>query len=621
MRRRKVGIMRLFLHWDQRGFAGGFARAAAAGLCLVVLTLAGCGGSGTASPTPIATPTANPNTLPSYNDLPKSYTDPTNLPTALRSCITPASAPADLHLWAPDEVIVGLASTSQDFSDATTPISEAIKQMLPPNIVKQGFTLDPKPVRIWGDGLGAFVFHVSPMCLQQVVDTLNYRVMHNNGIAFTAPSQNRYIPIEITGVSPEWFIGGAGDGIAGSPGGPPQANAAQGNSPSSSTASPTVYVLDSADKLGSGSGYATNVTDSPDPGQYTSLCPTTAAGSPITTGTCYIEMQSLSKRLTESDTALSGETAYMSEYGTSTDTTIREHGVFVSDLIHHLAPDATIRLLRTLNDYGAGKVIDLMSSLSSVLRSGSPPGTIVNMSLTTVLSPGCLLDIWENWDSYASHAQPGMLACANPVLQLQPEKPYLVLMFTQLNQLIQDLEDRGYLLVAAAGTHLSGARDQYAGMPAAFCHVMAVTAVTDASSKAGTSWQFNQSSATTDSFKSSQSATPPSTTWISNVPYLAGGTCMHVPAVSNVIRSLQQGSAGPPPMPTLQPTNPGNAVYAVGTNVCSLYLQNTSSTPAAPPAGYALWDGTSFATAIMSGNLAANSGSIPGTLDETQPCK
>jgi hypothetical protein len=164
-------------------------------------------------------------------------------------------------------------------------------------------------------------------------------------------------------------------------------------------------------------------------------------------------------------------------------------------------------------------------------------------------------------------------------------------------------------------------------MPAAFCNVTAVTAVTNTASQAGTSWRAllppNGSPITGDTFKSASDATPGSAAWVANLPYLPGSTCLQVPPVSTVIDALQSATGAPPPMPQLNPTNVDNAVYAVGTNVCSLYAQDTNpsaSIPPLPQPGYEYWSGTSFATAIISGNLAANSGSLPGTLDESQPC-
>jgi hypothetical protein len=452
-------------------------------------------------------------------------------------------------------------------------------------------------VDIWGEHLGMAIIRVDPICLHEVVDSINIWILEHQGIAFTIDAPSQGIPVEITGASPDWYIiaGSGGNGIGGSPGGLPQPQpAAKPNVPARSANAPIVYVLDTADQLGQG-----NVTAPPDPAKYPSLC-----GS-ATNNPCAAELTDLATRSRESDWPLADE----DDYGVNApgDTREREHGLFVSDLIHHLAPQAQVRLLRTLNDQGYGDVVGLMERLGVVLSDRPPSGTIVNMSLSTVVSTGCLLDVWVHWsNTYATPAASKTLGCSGFV-ELPSANQSSLLQFSQLELLIQSLESRGVQLVAAAGTAGGGSSDGYAGLPAAYCGVEAVAA---AQNLVGNNWQVNGVNG------------DPALAAFSNQPYLYGRNCLLIDPASRIVGALSKNQVVKPPVPTLQATPAGDAVAALGAGVCSLYANDTdaSSWPA-PRAGYAQWDGTSFATALISGNLAASGSKLPTSLDESQPCQ
>jgi hypothetical protein len=112
----------------------------------------------------------------------------------------------------------------------------------------------------------------------------------------------------------------------------------------------------------------------------------------------------------------------------------------------------------------------------------------------------------------------------------------------------------------------------------------------------------------------------------SNLPYIDDGpngpstnqqNCLLVhPAVAPSATS----TSGPMSVSIITRQVPKHALWALGVGVCSLYLVNPDVRDLAPPAGFADWSGTSFATAFISGNLAANNGALPATPVQIEPC-
>ena len=86
-----------------------------------------------------------------------------------------------------------------------------------------------------------------------------------------------------------------------------------------------------------------------------------------------------------------------------------DHGLYISGLIHEAAPQAQIRLIRVLNDYGIG---DLQSILIGVQTVASNPDTlakllnidpqrhiVVNMSLGFGPPTDCLIGVYNHWQT------------------------------------------------------------------------------------------------------------------------------------------------------------------------------------------------------------------------------
>lgn len=74
-----------------------------------------------------------------------------------------------------------------------------------------------------------------------------------------------------------------------------------------------------------------------------------------------------------------------------TATDVRDHGLFVAGLIHAVAPDSEIRLIRVLNEYGCGDLFTLNKALyrftaEMEAERGTLDGTVINLSLG-VLKP------------------------------------------------------------------------------------------------------------------------------------------------------------------------------------------------------------------------------------------
>ena len=148
--------------------------------------------------------------------------------------------------------------------------------------------------------------------------------------------------------------------------------------------------------------------------------------------------------------------------------------------------------------------------------------------------------------------------------------------------------DEGFIIVAAAGndsSHLDG-KHADADMPAAFCGVIAAAAQ-----------------------ESDLIAGAPSLAPFSNNPSISsqGNSCIQIPSPTS--------PTSPLPPPSLVGRASNEMQKAVGVGVCSVYPDTpidtaTGLVTTANPSGLALWDGTSFATAIVSANVVQRSGGI-----------
>jgi hypothetical protein len=136
-----------------------------------------------------------------------------------------------------------------------------------------------------------------------------------------------------------------------------------------------------------------------------------------------------------------------------------DHGLFVSGIVHDIAPDVEIHLVRVLNEFGVGDLLGLehvLRSLPDALLSNAGPEArlIVNLSLGSAV-PVPLRRFWGRW-------LPGTRQYAGDAAW--PDRRSHELLDRAhggLSSTVRWLHDRGVLVVAAAGNdalreHLGG---------------------------------------------------------------------------------------------------------------------------------------------------------------------
>ncbi|MGH2495813.1 MAG: S8 family serine peptidase [Ktedonobacteraceae bacterium] len=149
-----------------------------------------------------------------------------------------------------------------------------------------------------------------------------------------------------------------------------------------------------------------------------------------------------------------------------------DHGVFVSGLIRDIAPRARIRLIRILNDFGAGDMYNLFAALTDLEQeviSGSIRCLVVNLSLCVMPDMRRLPYVWfdnRQWPSTQLSSAVRVLAHIEEGLRL----------------LFESLHAQGILIVAASGNDSLPARKQNQKprpprAPARYETVLSVTAV------------------------------------------------------------------------------------------------------------------------------------------------
>jgi hypothetical protein len=353
----------------------------------------------------------------------------------------------------------------------------------------------------------------------------------------------------ISGVSPDWLtIGGTGsDYIGGSPDGGFQSVSGKApNCPATPLVSTSVvYVLDTVTSFKS--------------------------TSPSLSQNC---VSTLSSSMTMDTSSFNFEDEGSNDWRLKD---VKGHGVFISALIHVNAPAAKIHLKRVLNNYGRGAINNLIGALGKIYGENPPQGTYINLSLTVVPPLDCVGSIWQhvNDPSYATWWQ-GWYSKVDPSdgirhpFECQSEASQSFSstnkrLYVPLEQAIGELLNRNYKIIAAAGNDSDQQPKKTLGadLPAAFCGVTAVAAT-----RAPGPIRLYQNN-------------PGIRSNFSNAPHPSSTGCLGAnPNQSSVHEEL----------------------VVLGENVCSFYPKSDGTL------GFAIWDGTSFATAITTGDKAGGTG-------------
>jgi len=124
----------------------------------------------------------------------------------------------------------------------------------------------------------------------------------------------------------------------------------------------------------------------------------------------------------------------------ATATNVNDHGLFVAGLIHAIAPQSDIRLIRVLNEYGCGDLFTLNEALYRFIADmeaerGTLDGTVINLSLG-VLKPA--LDDAESTEQEITTIDPSLEVLADDMVE-------------SLRAAVLLAHSRGAVVVAAAG--------------------------------------------------------------------------------------------------------------------------------------------------------------------------
>ena len=255
-----------------------------------------------------------------------------------------------------------------------------------------------------------------------------------------------------------------------------------------------------------------------------------------------------------------------------------DHGLFVAGIIRDLAPNAKIECVRVLNDYGVGRVNDLMQALEIIqgrMIGGDLQGLPVVINLSLVITP-----------------ESELFGTLGFVLPEQPDGPPDTILREGLHQVIQSLVNSGAVIVASAGNDSNSPEmpgrvgPRY---PARFSETVSVASVT----KGGVASIFSNMATAT-------------------------------PEQPNGIATLGGNVAEPvAPIPPDCMTGATDIAYIIGVYSSDFYpklsVNDCNDYYSAPnTSAWAYWSGTSFATPIISA-LAARmieglaAGSVPSS--------
>ncbi len=197
-------------------------------------------------------------------------------------------------------------------------------------------------------------------------------------------------------------------------------------------------------------------------------------------GSIAMNYQTLSSLLAEDaeDQLVTGKDIYGRLYGFS----MPDHGLFITGILHDLAPKAKIEYIRVFNDFGVGDLKTLINTLSVIQKRMLPKGdlyqkpVVINLGLVIGPAEEDLVRAWFGEDCSCN---------AEELVEMISEIERLKL---GLHLVIQNLTELGAVVVAAVGNDSNAQQWQGsiaehmqnrapARYPAAFPEVIAVGAV------------------------------------------------------------------------------------------------------------------------------------------------
>lgn len=273
------------------------------------------------------------------------------------------------------------------------------------------------------------------------------------------------------------------------------------------------------------------------------------------------------------DLLLTGMDLYGHDYGFS----MPDHGLFVTGILHDLAPGASLEWFRVLNNFGIGDIHTLIHTFDQIrkrMATGDLANrpVVINLSSEFGPSPENLPHLWFADDGLF---EPRDVAAVTRNLEL---------LRTPFHMVIQSLTALGAVIVAASGNEMGGDHRQGPFYPAAFPEVISVGAV----DKLGKAAAY-----------STYPASPPQHNGIAT---FGGGVPMPLPPMGDNgdIPAKTYGPADARTMTTAITTSGLRGLYSAA-RYPKLGAEDPDDEYLAPNKGaWAYWEGTSFAAPIIS---------------------